>query len=190
MRHETAAGSMPVGGTPSASNPWKCKALHIQSDCGSHLLWRPDTSDTLPSPHQRQSGGPASQTYDRLHRPARRYLLPGIPSDPESRPCLCNGLPAASHPEKCRRINATAPGEKSDRLYHPAHEWEFRRSCGQGPSSPFCASREQSRGVFILPVLQIKQLAGSVNVLWDHVTGSGAGGLIKHHVLHSAPSSR
>lgn len=43
---------------------------------------------------------------------------------------------------------------------------------------------------FILPVLQIKQLVGSVNVLWDHVTGSGAGGLIKHHVLHSAPSSR
>lgn len=57
MLHETAAGSMSAGGTPSASNPWKCKALHIRFDCGNRLLWRPDTSDTLPSPHQRQSGG-------------------------------------------------------------------------------------------------------------------------------------
>lgn len=58
MRHETAAGSMPAGGTSSASNPWKCKALHIQSDCGNRLLWRRGTSEILPSPHQRQSGGP------------------------------------------------------------------------------------------------------------------------------------
>lgn len=44
--------------------------------------------------------------------------------------------------------------------------------------------------VSILPVLQIKQLIGSVNVLWNHVPGSCAGGLIKHHVVHLPPSSR
>lgn len=190
MLHETAAGSMPAGGTPSASNPWKCKALHIQPDCGNRLLWQPDTSDTLPSPHQRQSGGPSSQTYDRLHRPARMYLLPGIPSDPESRPCLCNGLPAAFHPGKCRRINATAPGEKSDRLYHPAHEWEFRRSCGQGPGSPFCASREQSRGGFYPSSSSNKTAGMSRLCIWELHPRFLRRGLIKDHVLHSTSSSR